>query len=173
MQPDQPTNLHQYAPAHLLIIDDNLDQLRLLVAALRGTTYRVSVATQGDQGYARALVLQPDLILLDVCMPGRSGIAVARQLKANLSTAHIPIIFLSALMDAPERLAGLQANTHASPKGTEQRLRLKITAATLLILIFYLKFCFYIIWVEYLGLGELNTSCRSARQLHRGQPTLR
>ena len=91
MQPDQPTNLHQYAPApaHLLIIDDNLDQLRLLVAALRGTTYRVSVATQGDQGYARALVLQPDLILLDVCMPGRSGIAVARQLKANLSTAHL------------------------------------------------------------------------------------
>lgn len=109
MPSDQPMNKHQLAPAHLLIIDDNLDQLRLLVAALRGTSHRVSVATQGDQGYARAMVLQPNLILLDMCMPGRSGITVARLLKANPSTQHIPIIFLSALTGAQERLSGLKA----------------------------------------------------------------
>lgn len=100
---------NQSRPMHLLIIDDDLDQLRLLVAALRGTSYRVSVATQGDQGYTRAMVLQPDLILLDICMPGRSGIAVARLLKTNPSTQNIPIIFLSALVDAQERLVGLKA----------------------------------------------------------------
>ena len=86
-------------PSHILIIDDDLDQLRLLVAALRSTSYRVSVALNGDQGYARAMVLQPDLILLDVCMPGRSGITVAGLLKSNSTTHAIPVIFLSALAD--------------------------------------------------------------------------
>ncbi len=96
-------------PSHILIIDDDLDQLRLLVAALRSTSYRVSVALNGDQGYARAMVLQPDLILLDVCMPGRSGITVAGLLKSNSTTQAIPVIFLSALADPSERLAGLKA----------------------------------------------------------------
>lgn len=96
-------------PSHILIIDDDLDQLRLLVAALRSTSYRVSVALNGDQGYARAMVLQPDLILLDVCMPGRSGITVAGLLKSNSTTHAIPVIFLSALADPSERLAGLKA----------------------------------------------------------------
>lgn len=95
--------------AHLLIIDDNLDQLRLLIATLRNTSYRISVALNGDQGYARAAVLQPDLIILDVCMPGRNGIAVARLLKNNPFTQRIPIIFISALADAPDRLAGLKS----------------------------------------------------------------
>ncbi|MBK6614060.1 response regulator [Ottowia sp.] len=94
---------------HILIIDDDPDQLRLLVAALRNTSYRVSVALDGDQGYARATVLLPDLILLDVRMPGRNGITIARLLKTNPATRHIPILFLSALTDQHERLAGLRA----------------------------------------------------------------
>lgn len=94
---------------HILIIDDDLDQLRLLVTALRNASYRVSVALNGDQGYARATVLIPDLIFLDVRMPGRNGITIARLLKANPSTQHIPILFLSALTDENERLAGLRA----------------------------------------------------------------
>ena len=109
MEFGEPMEENQSQSAHLLIIDDDLDQLRLLVAALRGTSHRVSVATQGDQGYVRAMVLQPNLILLDVCMPGRNGISVARLLKINPSTQHIPIIFLSALVGAQERLAGLKA----------------------------------------------------------------
>lgn len=96
-------------PPHILIIDDDLDQLRLLVAALRSTSCRVSVALNGDQGYARAMVLEPDLILLDMCMPGRSGITVAGMLKSNPTTQTIPVIFLSALADPSERLAGLKA----------------------------------------------------------------
>jgi len=92
-----------------LIVDDDPDQLRLLVAALRNSAYRVSVALNGDQGYARAAVLLPDLILLDVRMPGRNGITIARLLKTNPATQHIPIIFLSALVDQDDRLSGLRA----------------------------------------------------------------
>jgi len=94
---------------HILIVDDDPDQLRLLVAALRSTLYRVSVALNGDQGYARATVMLPDLILLDVRMPGRNGIAIARLLKTNPATQHIPIIFLSALSEDHQRLVGLRA----------------------------------------------------------------
>ncbi len=94
---------------HILIVDDDPDQLRLLVAALRNSAYRVSVALNGDQGYARAAVLLPDLILLDVRMPGRNGITIARLLKTNPATQHIPIIFLSALVDQDDRLSGLRA----------------------------------------------------------------
>ena len=94
---------------HILIVDDDPDQLRLLVATLRDTSYRVSVALDGDQGYARATALMPDLILLDMRMPGRNGVTVARLLKANPATEDIPILFLSALADEQERLAGLKA----------------------------------------------------------------
>ena len=96
-------------PPHILIIDDDLDQLRLLIIALRNTPYRVSVALNGDQGYARATALLPDLIFLDVRMPGRSGITVARLLKTNPATEDIPILFLSALADNADRLEGLKA----------------------------------------------------------------
>lgn len=95
--------------SHLLIIDDDPDQLRLLVSALRNTPYRVSIALDGDQGYARATALLPDLIFLDMRMPGRNGVTVARLLKANPATMHIPIIFLSAMTESHERLAGLRA----------------------------------------------------------------
>lgn len=95
--------------AHILIIDDDPDQLRQLIAALREVPYRVSVALKGDQGYARAIALLPDLILLDVRMPGYDGIAIARMLKSNPATEHMPILFLSALTSPEARLAGLTA----------------------------------------------------------------
>ena len=93
---------------HILIVDDDPDQLRLLVAALRNTPYRVSVELDGGQGYARAAALAPDLILLDVSMPGQNGLTVARLLKSNSATRAIPIIFLSARADDQERLTGLK-----------------------------------------------------------------
>ena len=102
-------NNNEVQSPHLLVIDDEPDQLRLLVAALRNTSYRVSVALNGDQGYARATALLPDLIFLDVRMPGRNGVTTARLLKTNPVTQDIPIIFLSALDDEEWRLAGLRA----------------------------------------------------------------
>ena len=102
-------NQNEAQPPHILIVDDDPDQLCFLVAALRNTPYRVSVALDGDQGYVRATVLLPDLILLDVQMPGRNGLTAASLLKVNAATQHIPILFLSAANDPHTRLAGLRA----------------------------------------------------------------
>jgi DNA-binding response OmpR family regulator len=94
-------------PARVLLVDDNPDQLRLLIEALRSTSCRITVAMDGIQGYNRAVSIQPDLIILDVRMPRLDGFALCRRLKANEGTQHIPIIFLSSAADLEERLSGL------------------------------------------------------------------
>lgn len=74
---------------------------------LRRQLYHVRSASDGMAGYQAALAQPPDLILLDVRMPGLDGFAACRLLKANPATRHIPIIFLSALDEPDERVAGL------------------------------------------------------------------
>lgn len=91
----------------LLLIDDNPEQLRLLVEALRRKSYQISVALDGLQGYARAVSIIPDLIILDVHMPRMDGFALCRRLKANEATAHIPILYLSSDTQVDKRIAGL------------------------------------------------------------------
>ncbi len=93
---------------HLLLVDDDPDQLRLLVETLRVAAYRLSVAFDGAQGYDRAVSIVPDLIVLDVRMPRMDGFALCQRLKANTSTAHIPILFLSSAGDIDARLKGLR-----------------------------------------------------------------
>lgn len=97
----------QQPQPRLLLVDDNPEQLRLLVEALRAKSYRISVAFDGFQGYDRAVSILPDLIVLDVHMPRMDGFALCRRLKANPATAHIPIIFLSSASEVDNRLAGL------------------------------------------------------------------
>jgi len=91
----------------LLLVDDNPEQLRLLIEALRAKSYRISVAFDGFQGYDRAVSIIPDLIVLDVHMPRMDGFALCRRLKANAATAHIPILYLSSDSEVDKKLAGL------------------------------------------------------------------
>jgi len=93
--------------AHILLVDDNIDELQLLLAALRGEGHRISMAFDAMQGYRRATALQPDLILLDVRMGGADGFAACRLLKADHATAHIPVIFVTSCCLVSERLTGL------------------------------------------------------------------
>ena len=93
--------------AHILLVDDNIDELQLLLAALRGEGHRISMAFDAMQGYRRATALQPDLILLDVRMGGADGFAACRLLKADHATAHIPVIFVTSCCSVSERLTGL------------------------------------------------------------------
>jgi DNA-binding response OmpR family regulator len=93
--------------AHILIVDDSLDELRLLKNLLDAHRFRLSIAFDGHQGYQRAQLLQPDLILLDVRMPKADGFSACRLLKADPSTRDIPIVFLSAAQAPAERLTGL------------------------------------------------------------------
>ena len=89
---------------HLLIADDRVIELRLLLEMIQQTGYRISVAFDGEQAYQRAQALQPDLILLDVQMPGLNGINACRLIRNNPATRHIPIIFLSAAHELHDRL---------------------------------------------------------------------
>lgn len=93
---------------HILLIDDMPEAIEPLLRALRSKEHwRVTVATDGQQGYQRAQLLLPDLILLDVFMPGMDGFAVCRLLQASPRTRDIPVLFLTSAGGSDERIAGL------------------------------------------------------------------
>lgn len=92
----------------LLLVDDSPDLLSLLADFLRPTRWRLAVAFDGQEGYQKATVLQPDLIVLDVRMPRTDGFAAIRLLKADPRTRNIPVIFLSGAREVEERLTGLR-----------------------------------------------------------------
>ncbi len=94
---------------HVLIVDRDLQQLRPLVAALRSIPYDITVLEHENQAYSRAQYQLPDLIVLDLRLPERQGLKVARMLKENPATAHIPLIFLSSLYEENDRVMGLRA----------------------------------------------------------------
>lgn len=102
-----PTVKTEQRAPRILIVDDSPPEIRLLIERLRGTGYELSIALDGEQGYHRAVAIQPDLILLDVSMPKMDGLATCRLLKATQATASIPIIFLSSGAEIGQRLAGL------------------------------------------------------------------
>jgi CheY-like chemotaxis protein len=93
---------------HVLLVDDSLEELRLLSGMLRAEHFRLTVADDGRKGYQRAVVSQPDLILMDVAMPQLDGFSACRLLKADPATRHIPVIFLTAKNAPEERLLGLR-----------------------------------------------------------------
>jgi AraC-like DNA-binding protein len=80
-----------------------------LLEMVAGRRYRLVVAFDGNDGYRKAILGKPDLILLDVRMPVCDGIACCRLLKASERTARIPVIFLSAAAMPQERVQGLEA----------------------------------------------------------------
>ncbi|MBS0342593.1 MAG: response regulator transcription factor [Proteobacteria bacterium] len=93
----------------VLIVDDVPDNLAVLHDALDESGYTVLVATNGEQALARAAQARPDVVLLDAVMPGMDGFEVARRLKADTATAHIPIIFMTGLTDTEHLVAALEA----------------------------------------------------------------
>jgi diguanylate cyclase (GGDEF)-like protein/PAS domain S-box-containing protein len=95
--------------ATILIVDDELQNRRLLEALLRPEGYLTQCAANGEQALAAIAQHAPDLILLDVMMPGIDGYQLAGMLKANPATSSIPIIMVTAEIDRGARLAGLNA----------------------------------------------------------------
>lgn len=92
----------------ILLVDDSLDELRLLSDMLRAERFRLLVATDGRQAYQRAVAAQPELILMDVAMPQMDGFTACRLLKTDPATRHIPVIFLTAKNSPEERMQGLR-----------------------------------------------------------------
>jgi len=95
-------------PATILIVDDSPVNLQVLMRTLDGTGHRILVATGGKPAIEIAERARPDLILLDVMMPGMDGFEVCRAIKANPATNHIVVIFLSALGEVADKVAGLE-----------------------------------------------------------------
>ena len=93
----------------VLIVDDVPDNLSVLHDALDESGYTVLVATSGEAALARAAQALPDIVLLDAMMPGLDGFEVARRLKLNAQTAHIPIIFMTGLTETEYLVAALEA----------------------------------------------------------------
>lgn len=95
--------------ARILVVDDVAANARLLEARLGQEYYDVRTASCGSDALTAADAWQPDLVLLDVMMPDMDGYEVCRHIKANAATRHIPVVMVTALHEADERIAGLEA----------------------------------------------------------------
>jgi two-component system cell cycle response regulator len=93
----------------VLVVDDVPANLRLLEAKLRAEYFEVALAASGPEALALSSAWAPDVILLDIMMPGMDGYEVCRRLKAQSGTAHIPVVMVTALTEQAERVRGLQA----------------------------------------------------------------
>lgn len=102
--PDQSAD----TPGEILLVDDSAASLKLLSLWLEAAGHRVRQAPSGELALWSLQSRHPDLILLDVRMPGMDGFETCRRLKADERTQSIPVIFLSAENDADDRVRGLQ-----------------------------------------------------------------
>ena len=95
--------------ARVLVVDDLLPNIKLLEARLSAEYFDVITATNGPDALAICAAGQCDLVLLDVMMPGMDGFEVCRRLKADIHTAHLPVILVTALDQTSDRVRGLEA----------------------------------------------------------------
>jgi sigma-B regulation protein RsbU (phosphoserine phosphatase) len=92
----------------ILIVDDSVDNRQLLFRTLGRADYEIIEAADGQEGLARAAEHLPELILLDIMMPGLDGYQVCDLLKKDTRTADIPVIFLSAKTETKDKIKGLE-----------------------------------------------------------------
>jgi two-component system cell cycle response regulator len=95
--------------ARVLVVDDILSNVKLLEAKLTAEYFEVLTASSGEQALTRVAAELPDIVLLDVMMPGMDGFEVCRRIKANPRIAHIPIVMVTALDQPSDRVMGLDA----------------------------------------------------------------
>ena len=93
--------------ATILVVDDTPENLELMASLLTQEGYKVRVANSGERTLRVVQNYPPDLILLDIMMPGVDGYAVCRDLKTDPRTQHIPVIFLTAKAEAEDEAYGL------------------------------------------------------------------
>jgi DNA-binding response OmpR family regulator len=117
------------ARPRVLIVDDERKNRDLLDVLLSQEGYELSSASCGEDAFAEIEKALPDLILLDVMMPGMDGYQVAAKLKSDPRTMHIPVIMLSALTDRNSMMHGLTAGAAAylgkPVDGAELRLQVR------------------------------------------------
>jgi len=100
------------AHAHVLVVDDEEQNRILLKDPLEARGFEVTEAQNGAEAFRAIAERLPDVILLDLMMPGMDGFEVCRRLKKNSRTAHIPVLLITALSDRRERLMGIEAGAN-------------------------------------------------------------
>lgn len=90
--------------SNLLVVDDTPANLRLLDEILKSSGYRIRLVTSGRQALIAARRTVPDLLLLDIIMPGMDGFEVCRQFKADPLLRDVPVLFLSAISTPEEKV---------------------------------------------------------------------
>lgn len=93
----------------ILLVDDNPNNLNVLFKALSNENYKLLAAKNGEEAIKRAEYALPDLILLDVLMPGINGFETCKLLKENEKTREIPVIFMTALSETENKVKGFEA----------------------------------------------------------------
>ena len=93
----------------ILVIEDNPINLKVIIDYLEEYELEILTARHGEEGIEKALYAQPDLILLDVMLPGIDGFETCRRLKRDETTQNIPIIFMTALSDEDNKIQGFEA----------------------------------------------------------------
>ncbi|MCK5285023.1 MAG: PleD family two-component system response regulator [Alphaproteobacteria bacterium] len=95
--------------ARILVVDDILPNVKLLEAKLTSEYYEVLTATSGAEALEKVKSESPDLVLLDVMMPGMDGFEVCTKIKEDQDLAHIPVVMVTALTDSADKVRGLEA----------------------------------------------------------------
>lgn len=117
-------------PKRILVVDDDESAARLLARFLR--EWDVSVALDGAEGISLAITERPDLVITDLFMPNIDGISMVREIKADPALRHVPVIFLTAAVDAPHVAAAISSGArHLLPKPIEVQRLLSIVRRTL------------------------------------------
>jgi len=96
-------------PDKVLIIDDDLDTLRLVGLMLEGHGYQITAASSGEQGIEKARSEHPDVIVLDIMMPGMDGYEVARRLRSEPATKDTPILMFTAKSQLEDKVEAFEA----------------------------------------------------------------
>ena len=94
--------------ALILVVDDIPANVKLLEIKLTNEYYDVITASDGIEALQKIVAHKPDLVLLDVMMPGMNGFEVCERIKANIEVSHIPIVMVTALSDVADRVRGLE-----------------------------------------------------------------
>jgi len=96
-------------PAHILVIEDDDIVARTIERSLRGDEFRVMLTSSGVEGLKVARRRTPDLVILDIIMPGMDGYAVCREMRSDPLLAEVPILFLTAKIKDEDKIVGFNA----------------------------------------------------------------
>ncbi len=123
--------------AKILCVDDDQRNLRLLEGLLLPEGYELIFALSGEEALAKVLSGEPELMLLDIIMPGMSGLEVLARLRSDMHTRLLPVVLLTALRDEDDRIKGIEAGCDDFISKPFDRAELLARVRTLLKITFY------------------------------------